>query len=150
MAAVQIAPDALVGHRLEAVTTQWHEFEGARSPDPVHIWLTVPDVGVVRLHTLDGLLMLLDQTAECAVVEMGEHGRLVLERGGPTPLAERVGETICAVEPLEQFSRGKSMGVVGVLLGFEAGRVGIADRGDELTVERWPGRWAAWDVRRVV
>ncbi|WP_404348674.1 hypothetical protein LG324_13520 [Phycicoccus jejuensis] len=147
---MQIAPDALVGHRLEAVTTQWHEFEGARRPEPVHVWLTVQDVGVVKLHTLDGLLLLLEQTAESAVVEMGEHGRLVLERGGPRPLAERVGETIRAVEPLEQFSRGKAIGVVGVLLGFEAGHVGIGDLGDELTVERWPGRWAAWDVRRVV
>lgn len=150
MASVQIAPAALAGHRLEAVTTQWHELKGARGPDPVHVWLTVQDLGVVRLHTLEGLRMLLEQTAGSAVVEMGEHGRLVLERGGPPPLAERVGETIRTVEPLEQLSRGKSMGVVGVVLGFEAGQVGIADRGDELTVERWPGRWAAWDVRRVV
>jgi hypothetical protein len=32
------------------------------------------------------------------------------------------------------------------LLRFASGAVGVANLGDDLIIEEWPGRWASWDV----
>jgi hypothetical protein len=133
MRTVDVEPEAMVGRSLTAVSSSWHELEGHRSKEPVHLWLSVDGLGTLRLHTLDGLVITRD--AVSAPYDLGEHGRVVVEPSGPAPLMERVGEPIEAVSRLEQFPPGAS---VGVLLDFPGGSVGIADLGDELVVASWP------------
>ena len=139
---VSIEPEATVGHTLAGVSSSWHEFEGRRSAEPVHVWLRLDGLGTLRLHTLNGLVMTPDGVDE--PYDMGEHGRLLVNESGPSALIERVGERVDGVSRLVQYPPGASVGMV---LHFQRGSVGIADLGDELVVATWPADdWARRNV----
>ncbi len=77
---------------------------------------------------------------------MDLYGRIVVESSVPELVANKIGQTIDHVELLEQFHEGRSIGIVGAVLGFHSGEVGIADLGDELRIATWPGPWSGWNV----
>ena len=132
----------MVGHTLAAVSSSWHEFEGVRSAEPTHLWLSLDGLGTLRLHTLNGLVITLDDVDQ--PYDIGEHGRMLVESSGPTPLIEHVGERIEAVALLDQSPPGMTAGIV---LKLQGGSVGIADLGDELVVAPWPADdWSQWNV----
>lgn len=133
---------SIVGHTLVGVSSSWHEFEGRRSAEPVHVWLFLDGLGNLRLHTLNGLVITADDVDE--PYDMGEHGRLLVEESGPTALMERVGERVEAVSRLDQSPPGATVGIV---LHFQRGSVGIADLGDDLIVATWPAD--NWERRNV-
>lgn len=139
---VSLDPEALTGHVLTDVTSSWHEFEGMRSTEPVHVWLSFKELGTLRLHTLNGLAITVNEVGASA--DMGEYGRIVMERGAPPALSNRVGERIESVSRLFQQPPGAPVGMV---LHFRHHSVGIADLGDELTVADWPA--ADWSSRGV-
>lgn len=132
----------MVGQTLDGVSSSWHEIEGHRSAEPVHVWLHLDGLGTVRLYALNGLV--LSKEAVHGPYEMGEHGRILVEPSGPLPLTEHVGERIEAVSQLVQAPSGIEVGLV---LTFQRGSVGIADLGDELAVARWTD--AAWSQQNV-
>jgi hypothetical protein len=135
-------PEAIVGHTLAGVSSSWHEFEGSRSAEPVHVWLRLDGLGTLRLHTLNGLVITPDDVGE--PYDMGEHGRLLVEESGPSALIERVGERVEGVSRLDQAPPGASVGMV---LHFQRASVGIADLGDDLVVATWPADdWARRNV----
>lgn len=138
MRSVNIEPEAIVGHTLIGVSSSWHEFEGRRSAEPVHLWLSFDGLGTLRLHSLNGLMITSDDVYDPD--DMGEHGRILVEQSGPTSLVERVGEHVERVSRLDQAPPGASVGIV---LHFPGGSVGIADLGDDLVVTTWPAdSWA--------
>lgn len=140
---VSIDPEAIVGQTLNGVSSSWHEFEGRRSAEPVHVWLHLDGLGTLRLHTLNGLVISPDAVHE--PYEMGEHGRILVEPSGPSPLIEHVGERIEAVSRLAQTTPPGT--AAGLVLDFQGGSVGIADLGDELVVAPWPAAdWKRWNV----
>jgi hypothetical protein len=134
MRGMTVEPEELAGMLL-GVTASWHEQEGARSSEPVHVWISVERVGTVRLHTPgDGTLEIAVgdpydpyDMQECGGVSVGE---------GPDALVERVGQRIEDVSRLRQDPPGMEVGIV---LHFREGPVGIANLGDELVIDRWPG-----------
>jgi hypothetical protein len=139
---VSLDPEALTGHVLTDVTGSWHEFEGKRSTEPVNVWLSLEELGTLRLHTLNGLVITLDEVD--ASVDIGEYGRIVEQRGVPTALSSRLGERIESVSRLFQQPLGTT---VGMLLHFPHHSVGIADLGDELVVAEWSAPdWSRWGV----
>lgn len=97
--------------------------------------------GVFKLHTLNGLQVVAE--VPYASYDMGEYGTVVVEYGAPRALADRIGSRIRAVSRLRQDPPGTP---VGLLLDFEDGPVGLADLGDALIIDDWPGRWAQWNV----
>ena len=126
-------PKSLVGHTLDGVSSSWHEFEGRRSAQPVHVWLSLDGLANLRLHTLNGLVITPGDVDE--PYDMEEYGRLLVEESGPTALIERVGERVEAMSRLHQSPPGATVGIV---LHFQRGSVGIADLGDDLIVAPWP------------
>ncbi|WP_157537513.1 hypothetical protein [Nocardioides sp. Root190] len=139
---MDIDPESFVGRTLTGMSSSWHEFEGSRSPEPVHLWLFVDGLGSLRFHTRDGLVITRD--GPHVAYDMGEHGRVVVEPSGPQALLERVGERIRSVARLHASPPGMT---AGVLLEFSGGSVGIADVGDELVVASWPDEtWSSRDV----
>jgi hypothetical protein len=139
---VSLDPEALTGHVLTDVTSSWHEFEGKRSTAPGHVWLSLEELGTLRLRTLNGLMITVDEVDTS--VDMGEYGRIVVERDVPTALSSRLGERIESVSRLFQQPPGAT---VGMLLHFRHHSVGIADLGDELVVAKWPAAdWSSWGV----
>lgn len=139
---MRLAPEALAGHVLGDVTSSWHELDGRRSAEPVHVWLSVEELGTLRLHTLNGLVITLDEVDDS--VEMAEYGRIVVERGAPTALNSRLGERIERVSRLVQQPPGAT---VGMLLHFRHHAVGIADLGDVLMVAEWSAAdWSSWGL----
>lgn len=132
----------MVGNTLAGVSSSWHEFEGHRSARPVHVWLHLVGLGTLRLHTLNGLVITLDDVHE--PYDMGENGRVLVESAGPSPLTKHLGERIEAVARLDQAPLAMTVGAV---LNFQRGSVGIADLGDDLVVAPWPAEdWARWNV----
>lgn len=145
---VSIDPETFVGRMLMSVSSSWHEFEGQRSTEPIHVWLSFDGLGTLQLHTVSGLVITTDNPYE--PYDMAEHGRVIVEPSGPAALTERVGERIEAVSRLNQSPPDMA---VGVLLDFRGGSVGIADLEDELVVAAWPAdAWRRWNVsvRRAV
>lgn len=138
---VSIEPEAIVGDTLAGVSSSWHELEGRRTEEPVHVWLCLAGLGNLRLSTLNGLIITSVDVHE--PYDMGVYGRVLVDRSGPGALIERVGERVEGVSRLEQSPPGSSVGMV---LHFQRGSVGIADLGDELVVATWPGDWARLNV----
>ena len=126
-------PKALVGHTLAGVSSSWHEIEGRRSAQPVHVWLSLDGLANLWLHTLNGLVITPGDVYE--TYDMEEHGRILVGEAGPTALIEHVGERVEAVSRLQQSPPGATVGIV---LHFQRASVGIADLGDELIVATWP------------
>ena len=140
---MHIESSALAGKTLEGVVAAWHEYEGQRSPAPVHIWLCLSDLGAVRLHTLNGLVITASPVYE--PYDMAEYGQVVLDdRTAPLVLSGRVGERILSVSELAQSPPDARVGVV---LYLDGAAVGIADLGDELVVAEWPS--AEWSDQGV-
>ena len=139
-----IEPEALVGQSLLEVTSSWHEHHGKRSPDPVHLWLSVSQLGTLRLHTAG------DGSLEIAVAQpydpydMKESGRVTVERIAPESLRKWLGQRIGAVSTPRQDPPGMKVGLV---LYFHHGSVGLANLGDEFVIHAWPATtWEHWDV----
>lgn len=141
-ARVHIESRALVGNTLDGLAAAWHESEGERSPEPVHLWLYLSELGAVELHTLNGLVISASPVSEA--YDMAEHGRVVLDQTGPAALSGRVGERILSISELTQSPPEVKVGVV---LHMEGAAVGIADLGDELVVAEWPS--AGWSAQGV-
>jgi hypothetical protein len=133
MRSVSIEPEALIGHTLMGVSSSWHEFEGRRCAQPVHVWLSFDGLGTLRLHTLNGLVIGSGDVYE--PYDMGEHGRMLVEESSPTSLVDRVGDHVETVSRLYQAPPGATVGMV---LHFQGGSVGMADLGDDLVVATWP------------
>lgn len=95
----------------------------------MHVWLSLEELGTLRLRTLNGLVITVYEVDTS--VDMGEYGRLVVERGATTALSSRLGERIESVSRLFQQPPGAT---VGMLLHFRHHSVGIADLGDDLVV----------------
>ena len=139
---MHIESDALVGNTLKGLAAAWHEFEGKRSPEPIHVWLYLSELGAVQLHTLDGLVISEGPVYEA--YDMAEHGRVVLEQTGPAVLSGRIGERILNVSELAQSPPDMKVGVV---LHMKGAAVGIAELGDELVFAEWPS--TEWSVQGV-
>lgn len=88
----------------------------------MHVWLSLEELGTLRLRTLNGLVITVYEVDTS--VDMGEYGRLVVERGATTALSSRLGERIESVSRLFQQPPGAT---VGMLLHFRHHSVGIAD-----------------------
>jgi hypothetical protein len=90
-----------------------------------------------------GDLTLSDQ-APYESYDMGKHGRVIVEPGGPSPLDEPLGARLTHARRLWQEPPGQ---FVGTLLGFDSVQIGIANLGDELVIEVWPhADWHQWGV----
>ena len=71
--------DVLVGQTLTGVSASWHEFKGRRRAEPVHVWVHLDGLGTLRLHTLNGLVVSLDDVDESC--DMGEYGLILAGAG---------------------------------------------------------------------
>ena len=139
---VSIDPEALAGLTLVSVSSSWHEYAGERSADPVHVWITVSEIGTLQLHTMSGLVITVEP--EGTPVDMQEYGRIVMERNAPPALSRWVDQRIERVSRLRQSPPDAAVGMV---LHFRDGSVGIADLGDELVIAGWPApEWERWGV----
>lgn len=126
--------ESLAGHSPVDVNSSWHEFACKCSARPAHVWLTVSGVGTVRLHTLNGLQILNEPVHSSH--DMNEYGQIVAEATALAALRRWLGHRIDHVSLLHQ---GPPNATVGMVLHFHEGSVGIADLGDELIVDEWPG-----------
>lgn len=120
-----------------------YEHDGAVDELPVHIWLDVETVGQVRCHCAPSGALTLTVEPPYATVEMQDLGRVVLREAEPVVLMRQVGEAVQQVLLLDQDPPGMTVGFVLVL---PSGSVAVANLGDELFVEPWPGRWRDSDV----
>jgi hypothetical protein len=135
---VSIDPEVLARRTLMSVSSSWHEYAGERSVNPVHVWITVSEIGTLQMHTLSGLVI--TQEPEGTPVDMQEYGRIVVEPRTPSALNQWVGQNIERVSRLRQTPPDVTVGMV---LHFRHGSVGIADLGDELVAADWPAPdWA--------
>ena len=125
----------LVGLRLDAVVSSWHERDGARGQDPIHVWLHWQVQGWCQLHTPgSGDLGLYWQEPHDSY-DMDRYGRVIVEAGGPELVVSACGRRVSAVSRLRRESPG---GSVGVVLNFDGYALAAANLGDESSFTVWP------------
>jgi hypothetical protein len=140
-----VSSDRLVGAVLRSVTASWHEYDGRRSGEPMHLWLDVDPGGWVQAHCAgDGSLLLTGQ-APYGSYDMARYGTVVVDPAGvAAAVTGLLGQRIRGVEPLIDQQTGVPLGIV---LAFDTAAIGVANVADELLVAAWPS--STWSTRRI-
>lgn len=138
---VTISPDDLPGCRLDGVTVAWHEYEGRRNEDDPDLWLHLDRLGLVHAYCAGDGSLDLRLDAPPVSIDMEEFGRICVEAAEHDfVLSPFIGAQIRATRDLRDTEINF---VVGLVLEFDDGAVGIANKCDDLVVAAWPSqKWA--------
>lgn len=136
-----ISPDELPGCRLDEIILRWHEHQGRRNEDAPDLWLLLDRLGLVHAYCAGSGSLDLKLDAPPVSVDMEQYCRLCVEVAGQDfPFAPFRGAEIRATRDLLDTEIDF---VVGLLLEFDDGAVGIANKCDDLVVAAWPSQtWA--------
>lgn len=95
----RVEPDDLIGARLIDVTAAWHRFEGARSSEPVEVWLTFAATGdPVHIDVANDWRLRVDRAPIHTGWDMHEWGRIEIDASAVgSVLGRHIGETVLAV-----------------------------------------------------
>jgi len=128
-----VDPESLVGQEIRGVTSSWFlSRTGVRAL--VHTWLTIEQLGNVRIHTQAGIQLNLSEPYD--PYEMADLGsRVDVEAGTPSLLQALVGQLITSIQRLIVTKYGYPSGMI---LTTDVGAVGVADVGDDLVIGPWP------------